>query len=112
MGEIINSQKGVKSGVPERVSISCPHYIISRTFIGSNVHGSLANNHNAGMPSQKYIWKTCNNSTQLRSASWIAVQPQRLVLVVIAVWVSCLICIDTYIPSAIGCRTISLMISE
>ena len=24
MGEIMNSQKGVKSGVPERVSISCP----------------------------------------------------------------------------------------
>ena len=24
MGEIINSPKGVKSGVPERVSISCP----------------------------------------------------------------------------------------
>ena len=25
MGEIMNSPKGVKSGVPERVSISCPH---------------------------------------------------------------------------------------
>ena len=24
MGEIMNSTKGVKSGVPERVSISCP----------------------------------------------------------------------------------------
>ena len=24
MGEIMNSQRGVKSGVPERVSISCP----------------------------------------------------------------------------------------
>ena len=24
MGEIMNSPKGVKSGVPERVSISCP----------------------------------------------------------------------------------------
>ena len=24
MGEIINSPKGVKSGVPERVNISCP----------------------------------------------------------------------------------------
>ena len=27
MGEIMNSPKGVKSGVPERVSISCPTYI-------------------------------------------------------------------------------------
>ena len=26
MGEIMNSAKGVKSGVPERVSISCPTY--------------------------------------------------------------------------------------
>ena len=26
MGEIMNSQKGVKLGVPERVSISCPTY--------------------------------------------------------------------------------------
>ena len=24
MGEIMNSPKGVKSGIPERVSISCP----------------------------------------------------------------------------------------
>ena len=55
MGEIMNSPKGVKSGVPERVSISCPHFTMSRTFIGSNVHGSL--DHNAGMTSQKYICK-------------------------------------------------------
>ena len=58
------------------------------------VHGSQAYNDNADMISQNYIWKTFNNCTLLKSASWTAVQPT-IVLIVIAVWESCLICIDT-----------------
>ena len=31
MGEIMNSPQGVKSGVPERVSIFCPHVVTVTT---------------------------------------------------------------------------------
>ena len=74
MGEIINSPKGVKSGVPERVSISCPtcgtrHDLPQVTGNQSNVTVSEQTIQQCDTRGVKFVNKVCMTTIEFPKSS-------------------------------------------